>query len=206
MRKKRWLGVLLLLLLFFAASVRLVGGLLYHYPEAPSIAQIPKDSLIVCLAGGRGRVRAALDLFASDVGTELFIVGAGPHTNLQTVLHTILSGPDAPKISSARLSKVLLEKDSRNTIENAYAVENFLRQNAQVHDVVLITSSYHMRRSLLILQSLLRKDVHVIPYSPPKEAIDQGNWWQSPLGVEVTIVEYSKFLLAKILIPNLSYF
>ena len=206
LRKLRWIGVLFLVLLSFAGSIRLLGTFLYDYPPAPAKDQIPKDSLIVCLAGGRGRVHAALDLFSEGVGAELFIVGAGPHTNVQTILKNILAAPDAPKISVARMQKVLLEKDSRNTIENAYAVENFLRQNPQVHDVVLITSSYHMRRSLLILQSLLRKEVHVVPYSPPKEPIDAANWWQSFLGIEVTVVEYSKFLLAKILIPNLSYF
>lgn len=187
-------------------GLRIIGNQLYDYPPNPPINEIPAKAVIICLAGGRGRVHAAIDLFAKGIGSELIIVGAGPKTKVPAILKSIFSAPGAPKLSKDRLGKILLEKDSRNTIENAYAIENYLRQNPQVHEIVLITSAYHMRRSLLVLQSLARKNVRIFSFCPEKETIARENWSHSFIGIGVTIEEYSKLILAKMLTSNLSYF
>ena len=73
--------------------------------------------------------------------------------------------------------------------------------------MILITSAYHMRRSLLILESALRGQVTVVPYTAKEgAAILRDNWTQTWIGIGVTLQETGKLILAQIFIPMLEIF
>ena len=58
--------------------------------------------------------------------------------------------------------RILMETKSRNTWENAFFSRELIQENAEDRQVLLITSAYHMRRSL----SCFRKaGINVIPYA-----------------------------------------
>jgi uncharacterized SAM-binding protein YcdF (DUF218 family) len=184
------------------AGIRLFGGLLYHYPANPELASIPQDAAIVCLAGGKFRVEAAYSLFARGVGSELLIIGAGKRSTVAGLIRAHAAEMSG-KISPERFQKIQVENESRNTIENAFALGRYLQQNPGVKTIVLVTSSYHMRRAQVMIENHVDKDIRIIPYTPENDAIGPENWWKSWIGIEVTTVEYFKFLLASILAPQL---
>lgn len=198
-----WAGALAILILSLIIATRLLGDRLYNYPENPDLSSLPPDAAIVCLTGGKFRVEAAYSLFAQGVGDKLFIVGAGKRSTAMGLAKA--HAPGAP-ISDARFSEIQVETESRNTIENAFAVSRYLQQNPSVRNVVLITSSYHMRRAQLMLEHQVHQDITVIPYTPPNESIHRGNWWHSWLGIEVTVVEYLKYAAAYLVVPQLGNF
>ena len=200
-----WSGAIAIFILLTITAIRVQGDNLYAYPTNQELKELPSNATIICLAGGRGRIDTAFDLFSRAVGRELVIIGVGPKTSLYQLIQAS-SHPSAAKISAERLAKITLEKESRNTIENAYAVDRYLKTNPQVKEIVLITSSYHMRRSLYIFESLLGSSVRIIPYTPEKESIDPKGWWGSWIGIQVTVVEYAKYLFARFVIPKLGYF
>ena len=58
-------------------------------------------------------------------------------------------------------SVVLIESNSRNTIENARFTKQLLKQSNLPPPYLLVTSAYHMRRSLMIFKNM---GVDVVPY------------------------------------------
>jgi uncharacterized SAM-binding protein YcdF (DUF218 family) len=200
-----WAGGLSLFLLLAIVAIRLLGDRLYQYPLNPDSKDLPKDAVIVCLAGGKFRVEAAYSLYADGVGRQLLIIGAGKKSTPQ-LLARAHADSAAKTMSEERFSRIQVETDSRNTIENAFAVARFIEQNPNVKEIILVTSGYHMRRAQMMIQTQVHRDIKVTPYTPPSDALNQGNWWHTWLGIEVTTVEYVKFLLASLLIPRLGYF
>jgi uncharacterized SAM-binding protein YcdF (DUF218 family) len=59
-------------------------------------------------------------------------------------------------------SSILIEPDSRNTLENATFAKRLLERNGLKPPYLLITSAFHMRRSLYTFH---KADVQVIPFS-----------------------------------------
>lgn len=204
-RSSYWAGGLSIVIMLSIVGLRTIGDRLYDFPPNPPLANITSKPLVVCLAGGKGRIEAAFDLFASGTGSELFIIGAGPKVTLTQILKNVDPAVVA-KLSNLQIGAIRIERESANTIENAYVLEKFLDNHPYINDVVVVTSRYHMRRSLYVLQTLLKQKVNLIPYTPPEEAIERLNWWQSKVGIQVTMEEYGKYLAARILIPKIGFF
>jgi uncharacterized SAM-binding protein YcdF (DUF218 family) len=200
-----WAGAFVFLLFLLASGLRFLCDGLYDFPANPKSLALPPNSAIVCLAGGKHRIDAAFTLFAEDVGEQFVVIGAGPKSTVMSLARA--HAPSAAmKIPPSRWERISVETESRNTIENAFAVKRYLQQNPQVKNLILVTSAYHMRRAQFMIEHQIPMDVNVIPYSPPMEAIERGTWWHSLLGIEVTVSEYFKFLMATLLIPRLGYF
>src|SRR5450631_4290798 len=114
-----------------------------------------KADAIVVLAGGKGRVDEGVRLYRERKGNWLFFIGVGP-----AVRSSDLYQPHPGDPSSAG---VILEKASRNTLENAvYGRDIIMAKN--IRSIVLITSRYHMKRASILLRNSLPRDVAIYPY------------------------------------------
>ncbi len=204
-RPSVWAGAIAIFLLLLIAGIRLYGDNLYDYPENPASDQLQKDGVIVCLAGGKYRIESAFSLYANGVGERLFIVGAGPKATKESIAK-LQAVETAQKIPWDRYDRILVETESRNTIENAFAVKRFLELNPQVKKIFLVTSSYHMRRAEFMIANQIPKYVQIVPFTPLSTEIDRSNWWHTWLGISLTTEEYFKLLMVKLLLPALGYF
>lgn len=197
-------GAISIFILSLITAVRLCGDRLYDFAPNPEVTALPEDVSIICLAGGKKRVETALSLYAEGVGQNLVIIGAGPKSTVNGLIRA--HAPEAAKrLSPERLARIHVETDSRNTIENAFAIDAYLHKNPKVKSILLVTSGYHMRRAQLLIELQTKRPVVIIPYTPPNEFIEQKNWWHTWLGIEVTTLEYLKLVLAKVLVPRLSF-
>jgi uncharacterized SAM-binding protein YcdF (DUF218 family) len=198
-----WAGGLSIFLLLLIVAIRVLGNQLYNYPANPTLENIPKNTAIICLAGGKFRVEAAYNLFADGFGDRLFIIGAGkkssPMSLAKTHAETALQ-----KLSTSRFEKILVETESANTIENAVAVSRFMEQHPEIENILLITSGYHMRRSQVMIENQLHRKIAVYPYVPTNEILTKSNWWHTWVGIQVTSIEYFKFQLARYLMPRIN--
>lgn len=77
----------------------------------------------VLVTGGSGRLLDIGERESNDLADAMVLMGVDP-------------------------ADIIIESESRNTHESAVAVKNILLNNAQPNDCILITSGYHMRRSL----------------------------------------------------------
>jgi uncharacterized SAM-binding protein YcdF (DUF218 family) len=186
----------------------ILAGDIYDYQDTVDGVHLPPVDVIVCLAGGRGRIAAAGDLWyryweiahrKNPPGNPplLYISGMGPQSNWSVLMRQLRAGV-RPVVQP---ENVLLETDSQNTESNAL----WLARNARKYDwkrILLITSAYHMRRATLIFDKVLRAKGHVVEIqtlSAFQDPFEPGEWRSSIHGIHVTIIEYIKWVYYKYL-------
>ena len=93
--------------------------------------------------------------------------------------------------------KILVENASQNTVENLlYALIELQRafQLQEVRKVILVTTAYHMRRSLAIARYLFPAHIGIIPCPANDLNTRRENWMKTPAGVERATVEAMKIV------------
>ncbi len=196
------LAFLLLVILLVASSVY---SKLSEIPRTPEgILETTPNSkarhynLVVCLTGGRGRIRLAMEYFERGIGSRLLISGVDPSVNMPLILKEL--GWVGPIEDS---SKIIIDQDSRSTIENAEVVRDFLKDENVSKDsansvkrVLVVTSSYHVKRAYFIFRKILPPEIQVDMAWTEREPFSQKDWWKSDTGILVTVTEFFKFFLA----------
>lgn len=82
---------------------------------------------------------------------------------------------------------VILENSSQNTVENILFALIELQRTFwlnKVHRVLLVTASYHMRRSLTIAQYLFPEHINIFPCPANDTNTRRDNWMNTPIGIE----------------------
>lgn len=185
-------------------ALYLLAGNLYDYQDTVDGTHLPSVDAIVCLAGGRGRIAAAGDLWvryweraqAPLVGEPrrvpvLYISGMGPQSTRASFEAQLRRGVS----ELLKPEQVVLERESSNTEANAIWLARYARQ-AGWSRVLLVTSPYHMRRAQMIFGRTLlaeRMPVEVETLSIFQEPFEPGEWAGSLHGIRVTMLEYLKW-------------
>ena len=82
---------------------------------------------------------------------------------------------------------IILENASLNTVENIrFALVELQSAFAlnKVRSVLLVTTAYHMRRSLAIARYLFPKHISIIPCPANDTHTRRDNWMNTPVGIE----------------------
>ena len=82
---------------------------------------------------------------------------------------------------------LFLEESSQNTIENLLFSLIVLQRSFwlnKVHRVLLVTTTYHMRRSLAIARYLFPKHITVVPCPANDQNTRRDNWMHTPIGMQ----------------------
>ena len=142
---------------------------------------------IVALTGGSQRIGDAIDLLAQGYAGRLLISGVNERTSRDEIARL--------NPGQRRLFECCVDLDyrARNTIGNAIETRRWIEQN-RFRSVIVVTSAYHMPRTLVELDHAL-PDLRKVPYSVVSPAIDPAAWWRSPSTARVLLSEYAKLLL-----------
>lgn len=144
-----------------------------------------KADAIVVLAGGKGRVDEGVRLFRESRADFLFLIGVDP-----TVRKSDLYRPRHGDPSS---ENVILEKTSRNTVENSIFGRNAIVQSG-AHSILLITSRYHLKRASLLFRNSLPKNITIIPY--PVDTVNlKESWWSHGGSFQLLFREFYKYCM-----------
>ena len=82
---------------------------------------------------------------------------------------------------------VILENSSQNTVENIlFALIELQRAFwlNKVRSVLLVTTAYHMRRSLAIARYLFPEHIAIVPCPANDNNTKRDNWMNTPVGIE----------------------
>ncbi len=96
---------------------------------------------------------------------------------------------------------IIIEEKSQNTIENLlFALVEMQRAFwlNKVHRVLLVTTAYHMRRSLAMARYLFPEHIAVIPCPANDTNTRRDNWMNSSVGVERVKNEAMKIVVSVI--------
>ncbi len=82
---------------------------------------------------------------------------------------------------------LLLDNLSMTTIENMVCSMVTLEQSVRLYnikEIILVTTSYHMRRSLGLAKMLLPKWIRIIPCPAEDRNTRRDNWWKTEVGTK----------------------
>ena len=144
-----------------------------------------KADAIVVLTGGKGRVEEGVRLFRESRAKFLFLVGVDPSVRKSDLYR--------PKPGDPSADNVILEKSSRNTLENSIFGRDVIVQSG-VHSVLLITSRYHLKRASILFRNSLPKDITIIPY--PVDSVNlKESWWNHGGSFQLLFREFYKYCM-----------
>ena len=179
-RKKTTLSLLLVLGVWAA-------GFLWFYNNIPQEKKVlPANSadIIIVLTGGNNRLEYGLELLANNAAKNLFVSGVGTNVGVDDILRQVPNNIRS-KISA---KQIVIGGKAENTIGNAQEVQEWLAKPAkgtEYKKIILVTSNYHMPRSVLELSSVM-PDLSII--TAPVITTDN----------ELIFSEYNKYLASKL--------
>jgi uncharacterized SAM-binding protein YcdF (DUF218 family) len=144
-----------------------------------------KADAIVVLAGGKGRVEEGVRLFRESRAKYLFFIGVDPSVRKSDLYR--------PQPGDPYAEKVMLEKASRNTLENAIFGRDLIVSH-DIRSIILITSRYHLKRSSILFRNSLPKDVAIYPY-PVDSAKLKESWWSHGGSFQLLFREFYKYCM-----------
>jgi uncharacterized SAM-binding protein YcdF (DUF218 family) len=172
-----------------AASLALAAFLAGFAVFIITVARLaPSNSVqadgIVVLTGGEHRLSVAAALLSEKRGKRLLISGA----NLVATRHDLLQRSGL----SAELFQCCVDVgyDAQDTSGNASETKAWVKAN-QFSRLIIVTSSYHMPRSLTEFGRAM-PDATLIPY--PVMPRRSKTWWADAIKARVIFFEYVKFL------------
>jgi uncharacterized SAM-binding protein YcdF (DUF218 family) len=145
----------------------------------------PRADGIVVLTGGELRLLAGARLLKEGRAARLLISGVNPQTRRQDLRR--LSG------LSERLFAARVDIDYANTtIDNAEETKAWAAAKGY-RKLIVVTSSYHMPRSLTELSRAM-PHVVLVPYPVVPSRLKARRWWADGFTTRVLLAEYAKLL------------
>ena len=172
------LAVFMLVIGFFIFT----GGIQRSQPE-PRTA----DGIAV-LTGGVARIDEAMKLLAQGKAKRLLITGVNRTTSTEELKQLASQGDQLFSCC------VDIDKEARNTIDNATETSQWVAQHHYT-SIIVVTSNYHMPRALAELGRVM-PGVTLIPYAVVENNVHLDCWWTYPGTTRLLISEYLKYLPA----------
>ncbi|GGZ34517.1 MULTISPECIES: YdcF family protein [Asticcacaulis] len=183
-KRKIMLAVLSLILLWVAGLFFFADRVI---DSTPATEPEDKADAIVALTGASDmRIREGMRLLERRKGERLLISGVNKEVRRPELL-PVTDG-------SKRLYDCCVDLgfDAVDTVGNAAEIAAWARAK-DYDDLIVVTSDYHMPRSLLeIKQALPEATLHAYPVATP--SLDARAWWKSTSGSRVLVIEYCKYL------------
>lgn len=155
--------------------------------RAPSPTFAKADGIVV-LTGGETRILEGARLLREGHGSRLLISGVNRHTGRQDLIR--ISGLGEQQFNCC----VDIGYTALNTIGNADETRSWA-EAMRYDSLIIVTSSYHMPRSIAELARELPNTTLIAhPVQPP--GFSEGAWWLRPKTARVLVSEYLKFLPA----------
>jgi uncharacterized SAM-binding protein YcdF (DUF218 family) len=135
-------------LLIFLLTPYIAGFIAFKgYTDSLTTENYPKDiDAAVLFTGGNGRLEMGANYLKTFPSKALLITGVHPEINMDILLKEGI----LPEQSRGH---VQLDYEARDTIDNVRMVKRWANSK-QFHSVALITSAYHIPRSLLLFDRI----------------------------------------------------
>jgi uncharacterized SAM-binding protein YcdF (DUF218 family) len=174
--------------MIFLALV-LAAGFFWFLAELPRTAADParETDAIVVLTGGAGRVSRGLELLEAGKAKKLFISGVYYAVDVNELLRVAERKPEDLTCC------ISLGYEAGDTRGNAAETAAWIRKQGYA-SLRLVTSAYHMPRSLLQFRRLM-PGVEILPHPVFPEDYDPDARWRLPGSLSLLLQEYGKYLL-----------
>lgn len=179
-------------LLVVVAVSAFAGGFLVFADQVASarIPARPRADGIVALTGGPHRIEDAAQLLGRGSASRLLISGVNERTTGGALAER------SPQLARLMNCCIDLGREALDTRGNAEETGDWARRRGY-DSLIVVTSAYHMPRSLAEIAREL-PDVRLVPYPVNPEGRDYAGWQRDPEVFTLLLVEYTKYLLARL--------
>ena len=146
--------------------------------ESPAV----QDAIVV-LTGGSQRIDTALDLLKKYKADYMLISGV----NKQVTEDVLLK-----KVPLKQRIKITLGYEAENTVGNAREINQWLGDK-KIQSILLVTSFYHMPRSILEI-SRFNPNLKIAPWPVFPKEFDNSVEWIKTRYAWLLFIEYHKFV------------
>ena len=181
-----WTGFALWIIGFFCFSLWAIS---FKYTP------VEKADAIIVLTGGPDRISSAIHLLENQNAPQLFISGVNKVVKEEDLLK---------KVPPELRSKIHLGYMADSTYTNALESSDWIQQN-NLKTIILLTSFYHMPRSLIEMHQQI-PNLKIYPYSIfPNKFENSTHWlhtnyaWQLFLEYHKFLITYSKYFIKRII-------
>lgn len=176
---------LLVILLFICIVVWFAGFVAFNYQiNNYKHDESTKTDAIIALTGGKNRIGEAVNLLNKGLADKMFISGVQKDISLKEI-----SKRKDVEIKTKR--EIEIGNQSTNTVENAIETNEWIKKN-HVHSIRLVTSNYHIPRSMEEFKARSPK-LLIIPHPVYSERVSK-KWWKNEGSFYLIASEYTKFL------------
>jgi uncharacterized SAM-binding protein YcdF (DUF218 family) len=172
--------------------VIVLAGLVRFAIPPPAENEPAATDAIVVLTGASLRLPSGIELLREGKGRMLFVSGVPRQVDLDELLRRA-GKDDAQSLTCC----IVIGHDAENTAGNAIETARWMRRQGY-HSLRLVTSWYHMRRSLLEFGRAM-PDVRIVPHPVFSEQVKRQNWWAWRGTAGLLTEEYGKYLAALLL-------
>jgi uncharacterized SAM-binding protein YcdF (DUF218 family) len=166
----------------------LLGGFFIFVAHLARFERSPaaRTDGIVALTGGSQRIGDAIDLLAKGYARRLLISGVNEKTSRDEIARL--------NPGQRRLFECCVDLDyrARNTIGNAIETRRWMNEHG-FSSLIVVTSNYHMPRTLLELDNVL-PGARKVPFAVVTGTAHPDDWWR-PSTTRLLASEYVKFLV-----------
>lgn len=149
----------------------------------------PADA-IVALTGGSQRIGDAVNLLSTKHGKRLLISGVNTRAGREEILRA------NPELRPYFDCCIDLDYLARNTIGNAIETRRWAQSNG-FRSLIVVTSNYHMPRSLMELAHALPQ-ITLVPFAVISDPGDVDRWWHDSQMARLLVAEYVKYLVSAV--------
>lgn len=177
----------LLLILIMVWVVGLLAFAARVERSTPSPEPERAQAIVALTGASSARIAEAMRLLEARKGQRLLISGV----NSEASREDIRSVARAP--SGLYDCCVDLGFSAADTVGNARETAVWARRYG-FKRLIVVTSDYHMPRSLLELKGALQ-NAELQGYPVRTEELDSGSWWRAPQSARRMILEYNKYVV-----------
>ena len=185
-------GFFLLVILLFLLVVWFVGLVRFSraLPETVEAPSLKTDAIVV-LTGGSKRLDTGFQLLSDGVARRLFISGVYRGVEAKQLLRLFKYRPEQ------EVCCIEMGHAADDTVGNALETAEWVKKH-KIKSIRLVTSSYHMQRSLVEFNHAM-PETAIIAHPVFPENVILKRWWMWPGSAKLIISEYTKLMLAKAL-------
>lgn len=137
----------------------------------PGPGSVPADAIIVP-TGAEGRIAEGYRLYRQGKAGHLVILGVGGNAKA-----TDLLPKGTETFISSLLGRIIIERYSENTFENAFAAKTIVTERG-FRRLILVTSDHHLARAHMALRLALPTDTVIEAVGVPSSWRGR-DWWRT---------------------------
>lgn len=178
------IAVVLAALLWGAGLLAFAGRVSRSTPATEP--EQPAEAIVVLTGASDMRIKEGMRLLERRKGSRLLISGVNREVRRPELL------PVTEGSKNLYECCVDLGFEAENTIGNAQEIAAWARARG-FDDLIVVTSDYHMPRSLLEIEAAL-PEARLHPYPVATPGLDARAWWKSTGSSRTLVLEYCKYL------------